>query len=167
MKIKAKRLSDTAKLPTYGSEKAACCDLYADLSDHCITLNPDVEVRNISGNENGSIQRVGIAPHCTIKIPTGWAFQPPEGYAGFIYARSGLATKSGLRPSNCVGVCDEDYRSEYIVAVHNDTDYYQFINNGDRIAQLEFRPYEQADFELVDELDETERGAGGFGSSGV
>lgn len=167
MKIKVKRLSDSAKLPTYGSEKAACCDLYADLSEHCITLNPDVEVRNISGNESAQIQRVGIAPHCTIKIPTGWAFQPPEGYAGFIYARSGLATKSGLRPSNCVGVCDEDYSGEYIIAVHNDTDDYQFINNGDRIAQLEFRPYEQADFELVDELDETERGDGGFGSTGT
>ena len=167
MKIKAKRLSDTAKLPTYGSEKAACCDLYADLSDHCITLNPDVEVRNISGNETGPIQRVGIAPHSTIKIPTGWAFQPPEGYAGFIYARSGLATKNGLRPSNCVGVCDEDYSGEYIVAVHNDTDEYQFIHAGDRIAQLEFRPYEQAEFELVDELDKTERGLAGFGSTGL
>ncbi|MDY5715449.1 MAG: hypothetical protein SPK95_05895 [Veillonella caviae] len=167
MKIKAKRLSDTAKLPTYGSEKAACCDLYADLSDHCITLNPDVEVRNISGNENGPIQRVGIAPHSTIKIPTGWAFQPPEGYAGFIYARSGLATKNGLRPSNCVGVCDEDYSGAYIVAIHNDTDEYQFIHTGDRIAQLEFRPYEQSEFELVDELDKTERGLAGFGSTGV
>ena len=167
MKIKAKRLSDTAKLPTYGSERACCMDLYADLSDHCITLNPGVEVRNISGNENGPIQRVGIAPHSTFKIPTGWAFQPPEGYAGFIYARSGLATKNGLRPSNCVGVCDEDYSGEYIVAVHNDTDEYQFIHAGDRIAQLEFRPYEQAEFELVDELDKTERGLAGFGSTGV
>ena len=167
MKIKAKRLSDTAKLPTYGSEKACRMDLYADLSDHCITLNPDVEVRNISGNENGPIQRVGIAPHSTIKIPTGWAFQPPEGYAGFIYARSGLSAKSGLRPSNCVGVCDEDYPGEYIVAVHNDTDEYQFIHAGDRIAQLEFRPYEKAEFELVDELDETECGASGFASTGV
>ena len=111
--------------------------------------------------------RVHIAPHETIKIPTGWAFQPPEGYAGFIYARSGLATKNGLRPANCLGVCDCDYVGEYIVAVHNDTDKYQFINNGDRIAQLEFRPYEQAEFELVDKLDETERGDGGFGSSGT
>ena len=167
MRIKAKRLSDTAKLPTYGSEKAACCDLYADLSDHCISLNPNMEIRNSSGNENGPIQIVVITPHETIKIPTGWAFQPPEGYAGFIYARSGLATKSGLRPSNCVGVCDEDYSGEYVVAVHNDTDDYQFINNGDRIAQLVFMPYEQAEFELVDGLDKTERGDGGFGSSGV
>ena len=167
MKIKAKRLSDTAKLPTYGSEKACCMDLYADLSDHCITLNPDVEVRNISGNENGPIQRVGIAPHSTIKIPTGWAFQPPEGYAGFIYARSGLSTKNGLRPANCLGVCDEDYRAEYIVALHNDTDEVQTIHNGDRIAQLEFRPYEQSEFEPVDELDKTERGLAGFGSTGA
>ena len=167
MKIKAKRLTNTAILPKYGSKCACAVDLYADLSDHCITLNPDVEVRNISGNENGPIQRVGIAPHSTIKIPTGWAFQPPEGYAGFIYARSGLATKNGLRPSNCVGVCDCDYVGEYIVAIHNDTDEYQFIHAGDRIAQLEFRPYEQAEFELVDELDKTERGLAGFGSTGV
>lgn len=168
MKIKAKRLSDTAKLPTYGSERACCADLYCDLRvDKCIDLNPahvDFKHMEYSGD---CFDRVNIAPHETIKIPIGWAFQPPEGYAGFIYARSGLATKNGLRPSNCVGVCDEDYRSEYIVAVHNDTDEYQFINNGDRIAQLEFRPYERAEFEIVDELDETERGNGGFGSTGV
>ena len=167
MKIKAKRLSDTAKLPTYGSEKAACADLYADLSQHCIDLNPDVETRNESGNNNAPFQLVGIAPHETVKIPTGWAFQPPEGYAGFIYARSGLSTNKGLRPGNCVGVCDEDYTSEYIVALHNDTDETQTINHGDRIAQVEFRPYSQAEFEEVDSLDSTERGEGGFGSTGV
>lgn len=167
MKIKAKRLSDTAKLPTYGSEKAACADIYCDLRvDKCIELNPDADFKHMEVNTD-HFEQVYISPHETVKIPTGWAFQPPEGYAGFIYARSGLATKSGLRPSNCVGVCDEDYRSEYIVALHNDTDEYQFINNGDRIAQLEFRPYEQAEFELVDELNETERGAGGFGSTGA
>ena len=164
MKIKAKRLSDTAKLPTYGSEKAACCDLYADLSDHCITLNPDVEVRNISGNENGPIQRVGIAPHCTVKIPTGWAFQPPEGYMLQILQRSGLASKGLI----CVGgILDEDYTGEVIVIMLNTTDYYLSINNGDRIAQMAIRPYEQTEFELVDELDKTERGLTGFGSTGV
>lgn len=167
MKIKAKRLSDTAKLPTYGSKKAVCADLYCDLRvDKCIDLNPDAEFKNMEVNTD-HFEQVYIGPHETVKIPTGWAFQPPGGYAGFIYARSGLATKNGLRPSNCVGVCDEDYRSEYIVAVHNDTDDYQFINNGDRIAQIEFRPYEQAEFELVDKLNETERGDGGFGSTGV
>ena len=163
MKIKAKRLSDTAKLPTYGSEKAACCDLYADLSDHCITLNPDVEVRNISGNENGPIQRVGIAPHSTIKIPTGWAFQPPEGYMLQILQRSGLASK-GLIPLG--GILDEDYTGEVIVIMLNTTDKYLSINNGDRIAQMAIRPYYQGEFEEVDKLDETERGLNGFGSSG-
>ena len=167
MKIKAKRLSDTAKLPTYGSEKAACADIYCDLRvDKCIELNPDADFKHMEVNTD-HFEQVYVSPHETVKIPTGWAFQPPEGYAGFIYARSGLATKNGLRPSNCVGVCDEDYSGEYIVAVHNDTDEYQFIHAGDRIAQLEFRPYEQSEFELVDELDKTERGLAGFGSTGV
>lgn len=167
MKIKSKRLSDTAKLPTYGSEKAACADIYCDLRvDKCIELNPDADFKHMEVNTD-HFEQVYVSPHETVKIPTGWAFQPPEGYAGFIYARSGLATKNGLRPSNCVGVCDEDYSGEYIVAIHNDTDDYQFINNGDRIAQLEFRPYEQAEFEEVDELDETERGDGAFGSTGT
>lgn len=164
MKIKAKRLTDTAILPTYGSECAACCDLYADLSDHCITLNPDVEVRNISGNENGLIKRVGIAPHSTIKIPTGWAFQPPEGYMLQILQRSGLASK-GLIPIG--GIVDNDYNSEIIVILLNTSDDYIFVNNRDRVAQMAVRKYYQADFELVDELDETERGANGFGSSGT
>ena len=167
MKIKAKRLSDTAKLPTYGSKKAACADIYCDLRvDKCIELNPDADFKHMEVNTD-CFQQLYIAPHETVKIPTGWAFQPPEGYAGFIYARSGISTKNGLRPAHCVPVLDEDYRGEYIVPVHNDTDDYQFINNGDRIAQLEFRPYEQAAFELVDKLDETERGASGFGSTGV
>ena len=164
MKIKAKRLSDTAKLPTYGSEKSACCDLYADLSDHCITLNPDVEVRNISGNKNGPIQRVCIAPHSTIKIPTGWAFQPPEGYMLQILQRSGLASK-GLIPLG--GILDEDYTGEVIVIMLNTTDKYLSINNGDRIAQMAIRPYYQGEFEEVDELDETKRGNGAFGSTGT
>lgn len=164
MKIKAKRLTDTAKLPTYGSERAAAADLYADLSDHCITLNPDVEVRNISGNENGPIQRVGIAPHSTIKIPTGWAFQPPEGYMLQILQRSGLASK-GLIPIG--GIVDNDYVGEVAVILLNTTDDYIFVQNGDRIAQMALRKYYQADFEEVDELDETERGSSGFGSTGL
>ena len=143
--------------------KAACCDLYADLSDHCITLNPDVEVRNISGNENGPIQRVGIAPHSTIKIPTGWAFQPPEGYMLQILQRSGLASK-GLIPLG--GILDEDYTGEVIVIMLNTTDKYLSINNSDRIAQMAIRPYYQGEFEEVDKLDETERGSNGYGSTG-
>ena len=145
--VRTKRMSETAKLPTYGSDKAACCDLYADFRD-------DSQVA------------VAIPPHTTIKVGTGWAFQPPPQYCGLIFARSGLATKEGLRPANCVGVADEDYRGEYIVALHNDSSETKYICQGDRIAQLCFLPYIQAKFFEVDNLDETERGAGGFGSTG-
>lgn len=148
LSVKIKRLSKTATPPTYGSTKAACMDLYADIRQH-----------------NNAIA-VEIMPHQTIKLGTGFAFQPPNGYCGLIFARSGLATKQGLRPANCVGVCDEDYTGEYIIAMHNDTDIPQKINHGDRIAQLMFVPYEQANLIEVDELDSTDRGDGGFGSTG-
>ena len=165
MKIKANRLSDTAKLPTYGSEKAACCDLYCDLRvDKCIDLNPanvDFKHMEYSGD---CFDRVHIAPHETIKLPTGWAFQPPEGYMLQILQRSGLASK-GLIPLG--GILDEDYTGEVIVIMLNTTDKYLSINNGDRIAQMAIRPYYQGEFELVDELDETERGDGAFGSTGT
>ena len=165
MKIKAKRLSDTAKLPTYGSEKAACCDLYCDLRvDKCIDLNPanvDFKHMEYSGD---CFDRVHIAPHETIKLPTGWAFQPPEGYMLQILQRSGLANK-GLIPLG--GILDEDYTGEVIVIMLNTTDKYLSINNGDRIAQMAIRPYYQGEFEEVDELDETKRGDGAFGSTGT
>ena len=165
MKIKAKRLSDTAKLPTYGSEKAACCDLYCDLRvDKCIDLNPanvDFKHMEYSGD---CFDRVHIAPHETIKLPTGWAFQPPEGYMLQILQRSGLASK-GLIPLG--GILDEDYTGEVIVIMLNTTDKYLSINNGDRIAQMAIRPYYQGEFELVDKLDETKRGDGAFGSTGT
>ena len=164
MKIKAKRLSNTAKIPTYGSKKAACCDLYCDLRvDKCIDLNPanvDFKHMEYSGD---CFDRVHIAPHETIKLPTGWAFQPPEGYMLQILQRSGLASK-GLIPLG--GILDEDYTGEVIVIMLNTTDKYLSINNGDRIAQMAIRPYYQGEFEEVDELDETERGASGFGSTG-
>ena len=164
MKIKAKRLSDTAKLPTYGSKKAACCDLYCDLRvDKCIDLNPanvDFKHMEYSGD---CFDRVHIAPHETIKLPTGWAFQPPEGYMLQILQRSGLASK-GLIPLG--GILDEDYTGEVIVIMLNTTDKYLSINNGDRIAQMAIRPYYQGEFEEVDKLDKTERGDGGFGSTG-
>ena len=164
MKIKAKRLSDAAKLPTYGSEKAACADLYCDLRvDKCIDLNPaNVDFKNM-GYSGDCFDRVNIAPHSTIKIPTGWAFQPPEGYMLQILQRSGLASK-GLIPLG--GILDEDYTGEVIVIMLNTTDKYLSINNGDRIAQMAIRSYYQGEFEEVDKLDETERGASGFGSTG-
>ena len=143
MKIKYSVLNENAHVPTRGSEYAAGYDLYA-------CLDCDVII---------------IQPHTTVKIGTGLSFELPDNYYGAIYARSGLASKSGLRPANCVGVCDSDYRGEYIVAIHNDTNEEQMIKNGDRIAQLVICPYLAVEFE-ESELSETKRGANGFGSTG-
>ncbi len=142
--IKIKKINDKAILPTRGSEYAAGYDLYA-----CI-MSPVI-----------------IAPHQTVKIGTGLTMELPRGYFGAIFARSGLATKNGLRPANCVGCCDEDYRGEYIVALHNDTDIPQTINPLERIAQLVILPYLSVEFVEVENLDKTERGDGGFGSTGM
>jgi dUTP pyrophosphatase len=91
----------------------------------------------------------------------------PENTFGAIFARSGLATKKGLRPANCVGVCDSDYRGEYVVALHNDTDEMMSIEPNERIAQLIVMPFIPVNFTVVEELNETERGDGGFGSTGA
>lgn len=144
MKINIKRLRNDAILPTRGSAAAAGYDLYACLDTTKIT----------------------ISPHSTQKIGTGIAVAIPDGYFGAIFARSGLAAKSGLRPANCVGVADSDYRGEYIVALHNDTDEPKTVENGERIAQLVIMPFLSAEFNEVEELDSTERGSGGFGSTG-
>lgn len=144
--INVKILNPLAKMPTRGSDYAAGWDLYA--------ITPDQDV-------------VTIPPHSTVKIGTGLSFELPEHTFGAIFPRSGLATKNGLRPANCVGVCDEDYRGEYIVAVHNDTDVKQFVAHGDRIAQLVVLPYIPVTFTTVEELTETNRGNGGFGSTGA
>ena len=141
--IRFKRLSSLAKIPTRGSEEAAGYDLYAAI------------------NETTS-----IPPHSTVKIGTGLSFELPTGTFGAIFARSGLATKMGLRPSNCTGVCDSDYRGEYIVAIHNDTNEEKVINPGERIAQLILMPYIPMTFKEVEDLSETDRGSGGFGSTG-
>ena len=144
MKINIKKLNEKATLPTYGSEFAAGCDLYA-----CI----DSETT--------------ILPGETALIKTGLAIELPIGYASFIYARSGLASKKGLAPANKVGVIDADYRGEIMVALHNHGDKPQVVEHGDRVAQMVFVPYYTADFILVDELDDTLRGEGGFGSTGT
>ena len=141
--IKIKKLRENAVIPTRGSEYAAGYDLYA-----------------------AELEPVYIMPHSTVKIKTGLAMELPENTFAAIFARSGLATKSGLRPANCVGVCDSDYRGEYIVALHNDTDAVQMISAGERIAQVILLPYIPMEFEVVDELEDTDRGAGGFGSTG-
>lgn len=144
MEIKIKKLNENAIIPTRGSEQAAGYDLYA-----CIP------------------ERILINPHKTVKIGTGLSIEIPDGYFGAIFARSGLATKQGIRPANCVGVCDSDYRGEYIVALHNDTDIPKTIIPGERIAQLVVMPYLPIEFEEVEELSETKRGEGGFGSTGT
>ena len=163
MKIKAKRLSDTAKLPTYGSKKAACADIYCHLRvDKCCELNPNADYKHMEVNTD-CFQQLYIAPHETVKIPTGWAFQPESGYMLQLLQRSGLASKGLI----CVGgIVDEDYNSEVIVILLNTTDNYISINNHDRIAQMAIRQYYQADFIEVEKLDETERGGNGFGSTG-
>ncbi len=143
MKVAIKKLSPDATVPTYGSEFAAGADLYA-------CLDGDIEVK----------------PHQTVLVPTGIALELPLGYAGLIYARSGLATKKGLAPANKVGVVDCDYRGEVKVALHNHSEVAQTVSAGERIAQLVITPYLTAEFIESDELSETVRGAGGFGSTG-
>lgn len=139
-----KKLKENAIVPTRGSEDAAGWDLYACLENSFIT----------------------ISPHETVMIDTGWAMEIPKGYFGGIFARSGLASKQGLRPANCVGVVDSDYRGPVKVALHNDTNKPAIINDGDRIAQLILIGYGNIALEEVNELDETNRGIGGFGSTG-
>ena len=167
--IKFKKLKPNATVPTQGSEYAAGYDLYA-----CID------------------EPITIQPHETVKIGTGIAITPPKvrclfdqptltempnmyyhydietniNTFGAVFARSGLATKKGLRPANAVGVCDIDYTGEYIVALHNDTNIPQTVESNERIAQLVFIPYVTDTWQEVDNLDETKRGDGGFGSSG-
>ena len=149
MEIKIKKIYEDATIPTRGSYYAAGYDLYAYI--------PCQE------GDTGLI----INPHETVLIGTGVAIQPPKDCFGAVFARSGLASKQGLRPANCVGVCDSDYTGEYIVALHNDTNEIQSITAGERIGQVVFIPYVDIGFMEVKELEATERGDGGFGSTGV
>lgn len=148
--IRIKKLNEDAVIPTQGSEYAAGYDLYANKVSEYTT-------------------RSTITIHAgeTVKVGTGIAVEIPEGYFGAVFARSGLATKQGLRPANCVGVIDSDYRGEIIVAVHNDSNTDRTVSNGDRIAQLVIMPYLAVNFVEVDDLSDTVRGDGGFGSTGV
>jgi dUTP pyrophosphatase len=142
-KMNIKKLDEKAIIPTYGSAAAAGADLYA-CADSDITI------------EAGA----------TVLVHTGVSMAIPEGYVGLIFARSGLATKRGLAPANKVGVIDSDYRGEIMVALHNHSGSAQTVSHGERIAQIVFMPYAAASFDVVDELDATERGTGGFGSTG-
>ena len=141
--VPVKKLRPNAKLPTYGSEYAAGADLYACLE-----------------------APVTIQPHETVLIPTGLSMELPIGWAGFVFARSGMATKRDLAPANKVGVIDPDYRGEFMVALLNHGQVPQTIEPGERIAQLIITPYITGVFTPVDDLDDTDRGAGGYGSTG-
>ena len=144
MNINIKKLNENAILPKYGTPYSAGADL---------SLLPG--------------ESVTIVPHTTVLCHTGLAMEIPEGYMGLIFARSGLASKRGLAPANKVGVVDADYRGEVMVALHNHTDKEQFIEPGERIAQLVIAPFLKAEFDFADELSDTVRGVGGFGSTGT
>ena len=141
--VKIKRVREKAIVPSHGSTDAAGYDLYACLDTP-----------------------VAVRPHQTVLIGTGWAMEFPAGLVALLYARSALATKQGLRPANCVGVVDADYRGEYMVALHNDSEEMRVVNHGDRIAQMVLTSYFAMNYVETNELDSTERGAGGFGSTG-
>ena len=142
IKVNFVKLNEKAHTPTYGSEFAAGADLYS--AEEEITI------------EAGE----------TRLVHTGIAMEIPEGYAGLIYARSGIATKRGLAPANKVGVIDSDYRGEIMVALHNYSNNTQEIEPNERVAQLVIAPYIAAEFVEAESLDDTDRGAGGFGSTG-
>ncbi len=143
MKINIKRLSETAKLPERGSAYAAGYDLFADLKE-----------------------AIEIKPQQTVMIHTGVSMEIPEGYWGGIFARSGLSAKEGLRPANCVGVVDADYRGPVCVALHNDSEVVRTVVPQQKIAQMVIVPFLTVEFEEVEELSDTVRGVGGFGSTG-
>ena len=141
MQVKLKKLDDRAILPTRGSSMAAGLDLYA-------------------------LEGVTVKAGETVLVHTGIALAIPDGYAGFIYARSGIATKRGLAPANKVGVIDADYRGEIMVALHNHSTEAQEVDAGERVAQLVVAPFLPVELSVVETLDETARAAGGFGSTG-
>lgn len=143
MKVRFLKLDEKAIVPTYATVHSAGADLY-----------------NIPGSS------VTIPPHTTVMIHTGIAVELPDGYCGLIFARSGLASKRGLAPANKVGVVDSDYRGEWMVALHNHSDVEATVDGGERIAQAVIVPYVRADFEIAESLSDTDRGAGGFGSTG-
>lgn len=144
MRVKIKKINENAIIPTYGTKYSAGADLYALLDS-----------------------KIEIKPHETVFVHTGISVEIPEGYCGLIFARSSMGAKRGLAPANKVGVIDSDYRGEIMVALHNHSEIAQTVDQGERIAQLAIVPFLKAEFEVADELSDTTRGAGGFGSTGT
>ena len=145
MKINIKKMYDDAIIPTRGSKQAAGYDLYAYLDNDSISLKP--------------------GETCIVK--SGISVEIPEGYFAGIFARSGIAIKRNLRPANCVGVIDSDFRGEVLIAIYNDSDEERIIENKERVAQMVIMPYLNVEFNIVDELSSTERDDGRFGSTGT
>lgn len=143
MQVKIKQTHTSSKIPTYGTDGAACFDLYA-IDDH--------EISPAGGSK---------------AIPTGLCFEVPQGHVMMVYSRSGHGFKNGVRLANATGVIDSDYRGEVMVKLTNDGNSWFDIKSGDRIAQAMIIPVQQVEFDVVDELSDTERGTGGFGSTGV
>lgn len=143
MELKIKKLNSNATIPSYGSKFAAGADLYSCEDE------------------------LSFAPGETKLVHTGIAMEIPEGFVGLVYARSGIATKRGLAPANKVGVIDSDYRGEVMVALHNHSNETQTIAANERVAQIVIAPYLAVDFTEVDDLSDTLRGEGGFGSTGT
>lgn len=143
MEVKIKKMNERAHLPTFGTDFSAGADLYCAESGKLA----------INGGE-------------TVFLDTGIAMEIPIGYVGLVFARSGLACKHGLRPANCVGVIDSDYRNSIKVALHNDGEYPQFVDEGERIAQIIILPYPKIQFTEVEEISDTTRGLSGFGGTG-
>lgn len=173
LNLKIQRLTDTAKLPTKGHEDDACFDIYADIPDEEYTITKDMTLENLadfmfSPGVNLKEQGKGVAihPHQTVLIPTGFATEIPHGFWGAIFARSGLSSKQGLRPSQGVPVIDESYRGQWMIPLHNDSEETRIIHHGDRICQFMLLPYFDTKLIEVDSLSTTDRGEGGFGSSG-
>ena len=144
MRVRIKKINENAIIPTYGTEYSAGADLYALLES-----------------------KIEIKPHETVFVHTGISVEIPEGYCGLIFARSSMGAKRGLAPANKVGVIDADYRGEIMVTLHNHSEITQTVEPGERIAQLAIVPFLKAEFEVAEELSDTTRGAGGFGSTGT
>lgn len=153
--IRAVRVRGDAQLPKLMTEGSAACDLCAALAGR------------LDGGDNGFGEKIVIEPGCTVLVPTGLSAAIPYGFGGFIFARSGLGIKKGITPGNCVGVIDSDYRGEIMVGLYNRTSEPFVVRSGDRIAQMAVIPVALQNWIEEDNLDETNRGSGGFGSTGV
>lgn len=170
LNLKIQRLTDTAKLPQKSHPTDACFDIYADIPDEEYYVEKREQLSEFMFGDailTESGKGVAIHPHQTVLISTGFATEIPHGFWGAIFARSGLASKQGLRPAQGVPVIDEPYRGMWKIPLHNDGNEVQIIHHGDRICQFMLLPYFDTTITEVDELDSTDRGEGGFGSSGV